>query len=214
MGSWIDFKLNIPEDVELLSVKAWLQRATMGRDHYIKIVERGNLFPFGHKALLVVIAERRIRTINNVNTAVLIQREFIIVKQPELFYGRQQGSNDFIPFPFQRVEIKDLEAEVFSKGIPNETSFISKELNMPDGSGKPFYFRTDVDDASGKTVRMEIPMSWIPATTPDAAGVVSYYENNGWDYYTSKAPAHVDFASLPWFGRYDLRNGLHYFQGA
>jgi hypothetical protein len=189
MGSWIDFKLNIPEDVELLSVKAWLQRATMGRDHYIKIVERGNLFPFGHKALLVVIAERRIRTINNVNTAVLIQREFIIVKQPELFYGRQQGSNDFIPFPFQRVEIKDLEAEVFSKGIPNETSFIGKELNMPDGSGKPFYFRTDVDDASGKTVRMEIPMSWIPATTPDAAGVVSYYENNGWDYYTSKAPA-------------------------
>lgn len=187
LGSWIDFKLNIPEDVELLSIKAWLQRATMGRDHYIKIVERGNLFPFGHKALLVIIAERRIRTINNVNTAVLIQREFIIVKQPELFYGKQQGSTDFIPFPFQRVEIKDLEAEIFSKGIPNEANFIAKELNLKDGSGKPHYFRIDVDDASGKTVRMEVPLAWIPATTPDAKNVIKYYNDSTWDYFTSSA---------------------------
>jgi len=187
LGSWIDFKLNIPEDVELLSIKAWLQRATMGRDHYIKIVERGNLFPFGHKALLVIIAERRIRTINNVNSAVLIQREFIIVKQPELFYGKQQGSNDFIPFPFQRVEIKDLETEIFSKGIPNEASFIAKELNVKDGSGKPNYFRLDIDDASGKTIRMEVPLAWIPATTLDAKNVIKYYNDSSWNYFTSGA---------------------------
>jgi hypothetical protein len=189
LGSWIDFKLNIPEDVELLSIKAWLQRATMGRDHYIKIVERGNLFPFGHKALLVIIAERKIRTINNVNSAVLVQREFIIVKQPELFYGKQQGSNDFIPFPFQRVELKDMETEIFTKGIPNEANFIAKELNVKDGSGKPQYFRIDVDDASGKTVRMEVPLSWIPATTPDAKDVIKYYNDSSWDYFTSSATA-------------------------
>jgi len=189
LGSWIDFKLNIPEDVELLSVKAWLQRATMGRDHYIKIVERGTLFPFGHKALLVTIAERRIRTINNVNTAVLIQREFIIVKQPELFYGKQSGSNDFIPFPFQRVEIKDMESEVFSETVLDGSKTLGKELNMPDGSGKPFYFRIDVDDASGKTVRMQVPMAWISAIVESGDGLIKHYNDSNWNYFTSNAPA-------------------------
>ena len=193
LGSWIDFKLNIPEEVETLSVQAWLQRATMGRDHYIKIVERGNLFPFGHKALLVTIAERRIRTINNVNTAVLIQREFIIVKQPELFYGKQKGTNDFIPFPFQRVELKDMETEILSKGIPNETNFIAKELQVKDGSGKSHYFRIDVDDASGRTVRMEVPLNWVPATTietsPGISEVIKHYNVKSWNYFTSNAPA-------------------------
>ncbi|MFA5330015.1 MAG: hypothetical protein WC384_19620 [Prolixibacteraceae bacterium] len=189
LGSWIDFKLNIPEDVELLSVKAWLQRATMGRDHYIKIVERGTLFPFGHKALLITIAERRIRTINNVNTAVLIQREFIIVKQPELYYGKQAGSNDFIPFPFQRVELKDMESEVFSETVLEGSKTIGKELFMPDGSGRPRYFRIDVDDASGKTVRMEVPLNWISAIVESGDGLIKHYNDSNWDYFTSNAPA-------------------------
>lgn len=190
LGSWIDFKLNIAEDVAGLSLKAWLQRATMGRDHYIKIVERGNLFPFGHKALLIVIAERRIRTINNVNTAVLIQREFIIVKQPELFYGKQQGSSDFIPFPFQRVEIKDLEAEVFSQNVQAGSKTLGKELNQPDGSGRPRYFRMDVDDASGRTVRMEVPLVWVSAVVmEDSPELIDHYEKTTWDYFTSNAPA-------------------------
>lgn len=189
LGSWIDFKLNIAEDVAGLSLKAWLQRATMGRDHYIKIVERGNLFPFGHKALLIVIAERRIRTINNVNTAVLIQREFIIVKQPELFYGKQQGSNDFIPFPFHRVEIKDMESEVFSQNVQAGSKTLGKELNQPNGSGKPRYFRMDIDDASGKTVRMEVPLVWISAVVmEDSAELIDHYEKTSWDYFTSNAP--------------------------
>lgn len=189
LGSWIDFKLNIPEDVDGLSIQAWLQRATMGRDHYIKIVERGNLFPFGHKALLIVIAERRIRTINNVNTAVLIQREFIIVKQPELFYGKQQGSADFIPFPFQRVEIKDLETEVFTQNVQVGSKTLGKELNQPDGSGKSNYFRIDVDDASGKTVRMEVPLVWVSAVVmDDSPELIGHYEKTSWDYFTSNAP--------------------------
>ncbi len=188
LGSWFDFKLNIPEDVISLSVKAWLQRATMGRDHYIKVVERGNLFPFGHKALLITIAERRIRLINNVNTAFLIQREFIVVKQPEIFYGNQAGTSDFIPFPFQRVELLDAQAEVYSENVSSSIND-AKILNMPDGSGKPFFFRIEVDDASGKSVRMEVPLAWVSATLDKADVVINHFNSNNWDYFTSNIPS-------------------------
>ena len=92
-----------------------------------------------------------------------------------------------------RSELKDMETEIFSKGIPNETNFIAKELQVKDGSGKSHYFRIDVDDASGRTVRMEVPLNWVPATTietsPGISEVIKHYNDKSWNYFTSNAPA-------------------------
>lgn len=42
-----------------LSVEEWRHRGTMGRDHYVRVVYKGYLFSFGHKASLVKVTERK-----------------------------------------------------------------------------------------------------------------------------------------------------------
>jgi hypothetical protein len=41
------------------AVEEWRHRGTMGRDHYVRVVYKGYLFPFGHRASLIKITERK-----------------------------------------------------------------------------------------------------------------------------------------------------------
>jgi len=61
-----------------LEVSEWRHRATLGRDHYVRVVEEGALFPFGHRAALLTITERRFTP----HGAFLIQQVFVIVREP------------------------------------------------------------------------------------------------------------------------------------
>lgn len=47
----------------LFNVSEWSHIATLGRDHFVRIVYEGHLFPFGHRAALVKITERKIREV-------------------------------------------------------------------------------------------------------------------------------------------------------
>ncbi|MDA3832925.1 MAG: hypothetical protein PF495_05970, partial [Spirochaetales bacterium] len=103
MGAWFNYAFKMDTPVQDTAMIGWSQRATMGRDHFIKVVRRGFLFPFGHKAVKITTVTRELRSVNGVAAAVLVRREYIKVIQPELFFS--QGSNaPFVPFPFQRVE--------------------------------------------------------------------------------------------------------------
>ena len=42
-----------------MSVEEWVHHATMGRDHYVRVVYKGFLFPFGHRVALVKVSERK-----------------------------------------------------------------------------------------------------------------------------------------------------------
>ena len=44
-----------PENVVPLDLIEWDHLATQGRDHYVKIVYEGYLYPFGHRATLVKV---------------------------------------------------------------------------------------------------------------------------------------------------------------
>ena len=49
MGAWINSR-GVWEPPNPLTVEEWRQRGTMGRDHYVRVVYKGYLFPFGHRA--------------------------------------------------------------------------------------------------------------------------------------------------------------------
>ena len=55
----------------------------MGRDQYVRIVEQGYLFPFGHRAVKVTITERKFdRTpLSNAMGAYLRQQVFVVVRR-------------------------------------------------------------------------------------------------------------------------------------
>lgn len=183
LGAWFNYEFIESRMVEHIPLVAWLHRATMGRDQYIKIVNRGYLFPFGHKAVLIEISERQIKMINNVSTAVMISKSFIQVKQPELFYGKDQIS-DFVPFPFQRVELKDLEKQISKKYFHN-SDFI--ELYKISDPSKPDPFKIEVDDASGQKIRMEIPLVFVYGAKDTYDFIVDHYSSSDWSYFTSSA---------------------------
>ncbi len=184
LGAWFNYEYRNNTAVKDTSLAAWLHRATMGRDQFVKVVDRGCIFPFGHKAVKIEISERKIEVKDNISVAILIKKSYIVIKQPEIFYGKEQNSG-FVPFPFQRVEIKDVEKMVSFKGVIDKV----EEIYMINDSTKPDAFKIEVDDASGQKIRMEVPLAFVYDSIPSHHTVVAHYEKTGWGYFTS-SPSH------------------------
>lgn len=89
LGGWLRSDLDAPTlpDGDF-SITEWKHRATMGRDHEVKVVYAGFLFPFGHRASLVKVTERKLqlRQGSSGRIAYLRQRFFIIVREQTLTY--------------------------------------------------------------------------------------------------------------------------------
>ena len=103
-GAWADLRGDfLPDGNKGFNVEQWSTRGTMGREHFAKVIERGYLLPLGHKAVLITITERKIQTIEKGRNAgrpaaVLRQRQFIVVREP-------QRSYDDPDIPLKRVRI-------------------------------------------------------------------------------------------------------------
>jgi hypothetical protein len=76
---------------ERLDLSEWVHVAAQGRDHYVRIVYEGHLYPFGHRAALIKVTERKFVDVavpegGTTPVAVLIQRQYIVVREPEKSY--------------------------------------------------------------------------------------------------------------------------------
>jgi hypothetical protein len=58
LGTWMNVR-GAWDPPSMLSVEEWRHRGTMGRDHYVRVVYKGYLFPFGHRASLIKVTERK-----------------------------------------------------------------------------------------------------------------------------------------------------------
>ena len=87
LGGWLSSQVMIPELPDgPFTIQEWKHRATMARDHEVKVVYAGFLWPFGHKASLVKVTERKFAPTQPGNPAYLFQRMFIIVREPTRTY--------------------------------------------------------------------------------------------------------------------------------
>ncbi|MCT4588018.1 MAG: hypothetical protein N4A71_09365 [Carboxylicivirga sp.] len=106
LGAYLDwqayFDVPSPADNEL-NIIEWEHLATLGRDHYVKVVREGYLFPFGHRAALVKVTERKFHKPSK--SAVNRQRMYVVVLEKEVDYQRNNPDNAFIPFAFEQVKI-------------------------------------------------------------------------------------------------------------
>ena len=108
LGGWLDSDLRLDPPPNY-AIEQWRHRATMGRDHFVRVVYKGFLFPFGHRVSLVKISERKIQqTPDGDPAAYLRMRMFIVVREPERTYlgpGYLRGGRET---PFKRVRITTL----------------------------------------------------------------------------------------------------------
>lgn len=181
LGAFLDWHafFKLPAGIsDYLNIIEWQHYATLGRDHFVKVVEEGYLLPFGHRAAIVKITERKFN--GSKKAALNMQRMFVMVLEKEVMYDGKGPDNKFIEFPFQSVVIEttvtpniDNPSEktlaTFSplppkpdKGIKNQSQKLNTAYNFLISVGaKPFDFDITTTDKDGKNQKIRMPLVFV-----------------------------------------------------
>ncbi len=183
LGGWLDSRgAWVPPG---LSVEEWVHRGTMARDHYVRIVYKGFLFPFGHRVALIKVSERKFhngaRDASNKetieqrsgNTAYLRQRIFIVIRERERRYVdpglRNNGGTVFLhrQFPFSSVRlVTSVTPNLDPPGSPASSidGYGNQLLFWPCVNGQPFEFQCVATDLDGRAIRFGLPLIFMDNT--------------------------------------------------
>ena len=171
LGGWLDVDGRW-DPVAPFDLLEWRHRAPMGRDSYVKVVRKGFLVPFGHRAVLFTVTERKFLNDPAGNaTAYLLQRQYIVVKEPVKDYtflattvtAAGRGRN----FPYQQVRITTLVT-------PNLDHNNGKHF-FPSVNGSPFLFHCVGTDREGQTSEFVAPLVWA-SLGQESLGVSDYLD--------------------------------------
>jgi hypothetical protein len=155
LGAWLDSDGRW-NPAGKFNVEEWRHQAAMCRDNYVKVVQKGFLCPFGHRAVLVTVTERKfLENPAGHTTAYLIQRQFIVVREPLKDYTFLQnfaiggGRN----FPYTQARI---------------TTLVTPNLDANNGAhffpmvgGNPFLFHVIGTDRDNVTSEFTAPMVFV-----------------------------------------------------
>ena len=170
LGAWLDSRGNW--DAPGMSLEEWTHRGAMGRDHYVRVVYKGLLYPFGHRASLVKVSERKFHTGRPGNTAYLRQRLFIIVRERERVYADPQlqarddtGNMIFLHrrMPFSSVRILTTVTPSLDPPTSQASNIdgLGQLLFWPCIGGIPFRFACSATDIDGRNVQFDLPMIFM-----------------------------------------------------
>jgi hypothetical protein len=84
LGAWLDVDAHF-QQTPLSPLDQWVHRSTMGRDHYVRTVERGYLYPTGHRAVHVTVSARTIGdNMRGEPVAYIEKKRYVQLRDPEL----------------------------------------------------------------------------------------------------------------------------------
>ncbi|MEM9549681.1 MAG: hypothetical protein AAGA05_00815, partial [Pseudomonadota bacterium] len=177
LGGWLDS--HAAWEPPGLSVEAWLHRATMGRDHYVKVVYRGFLCPLPFPCTLVKISERKFHNGNATaeqepgNVAYLRQRYFMVFRNRELTFDEQAFRNASTSsgtvtcanqFPFSRLEILTETTPDLDDPANFDVDGKGQLMFWPHVGGTPFRFQIAATDLDGRRSAFDLPMIFMDNT--------------------------------------------------
>jgi hypothetical protein len=155
----------------------WRHRTMMARDEYVRTVDAGYLFPFGHRAVKITLIERKIQPITDSNdparngkpAAYLRRREWIVVKEPTRTYPALT-TREGREMPFRSVTIAPL--------VTPDLAAITEPLVSIPGAGNAFWprlgsgstitdfeFKVYATDPDGREIQFTAPLAFIPLST-------------------------------------------------
>ena len=193
LGAWIKFdgSWEPPIAESSLDIEKWVHRGTMGRDHYVRVVYKGFLFPFGNRASLIKVTERKFQEPpggGNIfgpkpTAAYLRQRFYIIVRQPEISYPVVGQPYDGRESPFKKIRLTTLVTPNLDDPNDSKNSFTDAQQSFwPRVGGNDFLFHVIATDWEGKKSEFTIPLAFV---SPDVAtGQATTAVNTYNDYVT------------------------------
>lgn len=168
-GAWTDLSANFNGPESQFDVVHFSHRGTMGREHFVKVVKRGFLWPLGHRAVKIQITERKFEPIKSGSQsgktgAYLRRRDFIVVTERNKTYNSRK-------FPFAAVEIMtdrtpNLDGFTGDAGIKSgaDTEF-GEDAFWPRVSGRDFEFDVVATDIEGVQAKFSTPLIFVNGTT-------------------------------------------------
>jgi hypothetical protein len=160
--------LPFPSTTVTLDIGEWNHLATQGRDHYVRVVYEGYLYPFGHRASLVKVTERKFVAADDPSvpagpysvTAYLRQHMYIVVREPELTYdvSKYAGQGREMPF-YQSIRIETkVTPDINQPALP---SVGAPEFFWVEVDNAPFLFHVTGKDLANASINFLAPMMFV-----------------------------------------------------
>ncbi|MGD0810284.1 MAG: hypothetical protein ABSA91_11330 [Acidimicrobiales bacterium] len=169
-----------------ISLESWAHRTSVGRDSYVRVVNLGYLFPFGHRAVKIKVTDREFQVASASAVAdvaevvaFLVTKEYIVVTEPIITYTGDPHE----PFsgrgnPLRQVEVKTLttppidfdpsvDPGIKVGALGSDTDYV---LWVRSGlADVPFSFVST--DLEGRKVDFTASVIWVDLTRTDQSDV-------------------------------------------
>ncbi len=200
LGAWLDLRGDwiIPEDSDSdYSLESWIHKAAMGRDFFVRVVYKGYLFPFGHRASKIVVTERRLDSPGNF--AYLRSKQFVVVREPEKSYPKDPKVTDLSSqqgrwLPFRTVKIKTLVTPTLDDSSKDDTKTNQDKNRGQDqetkynwitmNNGQDFLFQLEAEDWDQRICEFTMPLAFICNTDAESPGWLNIFSMTTTSNYT------------------------------
>lgn len=178
LGGWLTSRgawdpLNTPDPLkeDIFAVSEWRHMASQGRDQFVRVVYEGYLFPFGHRASLIKVTERKFLTapsgpFNGTPFAYLRQHMYVVVRQPTLAYSDAAFAKQGREMPLKFAQLTTL---VTPDILPPEHTWVTPgdatAFWVTTAEGR-FPFHVHTLDAYGHPVDFTAPLIFMVGGTP------------------------------------------------
>jgi hypothetical protein len=179
-GDWAPLPSYTATDgsVQSLDLTEWRHLATEGRDHYVRVVYEGYLYPLGHLASLVKVTERKVvppgGTVTS-PTAYLRQHMYIVVREREKAYDPGTFTYGGREMPF----LRDVRIETIVTPDINPPAIINNctASFWIDVGSSGFPFHVSATDLSGARIDMHAQLIFMSVSEQSLQGVQSEYRS-------------------------------------
>lgn len=173
LGAWLDSEFVVERkkledagvlygDNNALNLLKWRHIETLGREHYVEIVEAGNIMPFGHEAVLIKITERKPHA--GTGTAANFQRKIVVITEPVKEYNYRDGNGEFMNFCFSRVEMITTVSPILD---PTKKKLVDPSIMSADdqfiirSNSQDVLFKVKAEDLDGNYVNFRLPLVFV-----------------------------------------------------
>lgn len=192
LGAWLDLhgqwqtQQYTAAGIRIPSILKWDHVAPQGRDQFVRVMYPGYLYPFGHRAVLVKITERKIRPRLRPH-ARLFQRMFLVLTETTRTY-------DTADFPFTSVTL----SPVVTPDIDDPGEAPDKWF-WPLVGNQPFPYVVSAIDKRQQPIKTRAPLIWVnEAFGVGDDGVGDDVELEGLDdAYAKSAHRELDLGGQP-----------------
>lgn len=166
------------------ALTGWSNDTSLGRDHQVKVVDAGFLYPFGIRAELVVLTERAfVKDTLNHFVAPQFKHTFLRINRPnDIKLTHPESPFEYLTITTVRTPPLDLPAGATDPGVYRDFDYF-----VPMVGGQPFQFDHKGTDWAGQQFPSSMPMVFVSNRALGANGLI-WEANSSWSHTHASSP--------------------------